>query len=131
MASYEEESHETFEDLAVQYNTGRGVTIGKGKDIVRSFRVGVMTKAGDLELSEWAERVKELIQQEGEQKLFDALHEWVSMYPFLHGKKNVELYALELHASRIFDNPAWVDYQAFNEKYHRSGSVKEETTSNV
>lgn len=28
-------------------------------------------------------------------------------------------YVLQLHAARIFDNPKWVDYTSFNEKYRK------------
>lgn len=32
-------------------------------------------------------------------------------------KQEIERNALELHAYRIFDNPLWVDFVPFNEKY--------------
>ena len=36
---------------------------------------------------------------------------------WLTNKPEVEIEALELHACRIFDNPLWVGYVEFNEKY--------------
>ena len=77
-----------------------------------------MTDVGDIELSRWRELVHDLIEKANEQALYAQLLKWVKeCCPFQHTKEEIETYALELHASRIFDNPQWAAYKEFNEKY--------------
>ena len=54
----------------------------------------------------------------GEEALYQALLAWVEAdTPWLHTKKERELYALELHSARIFELPEWVAKQEFEENY--------------
>jgi hypothetical protein len=49
---------------------------------------------------------------------YQALLAWVEAdTPWLHTKKERELYALELHSARIFELPEWVAKQEFEENY--------------
>lgn len=107
----------TFENLRSHYGTGESVTTGTGRDKIRSYRTGMETNIGDIELSLWIRLVKDLIEQSGEQELYEKLKEYVSKFGFVKTKDGLEEYALELFASRIFDNPEWVDYVPFNQKY--------------
>ena len=62
--------------------------------------------------------VRELIQEAGEEELFQQLLEWIrERILWLKTEKERENYALELHASRIFDKEEWVDFVPFNRKY--------------
>ena len=73
---------------------------------------------GDIEVTLWCELVRNLIEQYDEKKLFNHLKVWViKSNQWLTNKPEVEIEALELHACRIFDNPLWVGYVEFNEKY--------------
>ena len=76
-----------------------------------------MTGIGDLEFPVWETLVRDLIHRSGEDELLNSLIAWLEDAPWLRTKRDKELYALELHAGRIFDNPDWVDYAAFNRKY--------------
>ena len=77
-----------------------------------------MTDLGDLEISEWKRLIIALIEYHGEQELQHWLRDWIKAEdPCMHSNDEVETYALELHAARIFDDPAWVDYIPFNRKY--------------
>lgn len=109
----------TFENLEYKYGTGRSYTIsGTGRDRVLGYRCGVQTKLGDIELSEWMDLMRMVIEQAGEQKLHADLVQWESEHNYCRRKKaDLEQYALELHSSRIFDNPAWVDFIPFNARY--------------
>lgn len=108
-----------FSDLRVRYGTGRSIFVsGSGRDKKYRYRYGAMTDLGDLEISEWKSLMNALIDYHGERELQEQLRQWSKTEClFLHSKDEVEEYALELHASRIFDNPAWVDYIPFNRKY--------------
>ena len=50
-----------------------------------------------------------------EQKLFQWLLAWVSSnYAGICCSEDARIYALELHAARVFDDEGWCDYVAFN-----------------
>ena len=109
----------TFEDLRVHFFTGKAVLLsGSGRDKKYTYRSGVMTDVGDIELSRWRELVHGLIEKSHEQTLYEQLLKWVKdCCPFQHIKEEIETYALELHASRIFDDPQWAAYDVFNQQY--------------
>ena len=109
----------TFENLRVHFFTGRSILLsGSGRDKKYSYRSGVMTDVGDIELSRWCELVRGLIKKANEQALHEQLLKWVKdCCPFQHTREEIETYALELHASRIFDNPQWAAYNEFNRHY--------------
>lgn len=109
----------TFEDLSIHFFTGKAVLLsGTGRNKKYTYRNGVMTNVGDIELSRWRELVHELIEKAHEQKLHEQLLRWVKdCCPFQHTREEIKTYALELHASRIFDNPQWAAYDLFNQQY--------------
>lgn len=109
----------TFEDLSVHFFTGRSILLsGTGRDKKYSYRSGVMTDVGDIELSRWRELVHGLIEKAHEQTLHEQLLKWVKdCCPFQHTREEIETYALEIHASRLFDNPKWAAYDEFNRRY--------------
>ena len=109
----------TFEDLSVHFFTGRSILLsGTGRDKKCSYRSGVMTDVGDIELSRWRELVHGLIEKAHEQTLHEQLLKWVKdCCPFQHTREEIETYALEIHASRLFDNPKWAAYDEFNRRY--------------
>ena len=108
-----------FEDLRVHFFTGKAILLsGSGKDKKYTYRKGVMTDVGDIELSLWRELVHGLIEKAHEQVLYEQLLKWVKdCCPFQHTRVEIETYALELHASRIFDNPRWSAYDVFYQQY--------------
>ena len=110
----------SFEKLSKKYGTFRSYSNGTDRLGRKKFRsrVGVQTDYGDIEVTLWCELVRNLIEQHNEKKLFNHLKVWViKSNQWLTNKPEVEIEALELHACRIFDNPLWVDYVEFNEKY--------------
>lgn len=109
----------SFDDLRGHYGTGRSYTkSGEGRNRIIGYWSGMMCNAGDIELSQWYSLVKDAIDQAGEQKLFAQLLEFLGEDAYSkRSKRELEEYALELHASRIFDNEEWVCYVQFNQKY--------------
>ena len=108
----------SFSDLRVHFFTDVSVRrLGDQRSKSSGYRNGVMTGLGDLEFPVWETLVRDLIHRAGEDELLNSLIAWLEGTPWLHTKRDKELYALELHAARIFDNPNWVDYAAFNRKY--------------
>lgn len=109
----------TFENLRYQYGTGRAYTIsGTGRNRVTGYRVGVQTKLGDFEISEWMDLMQDLIEKSGEQALHAALIEWLSEHNYRKASKSdIAREAMELHSNRIFDREEWADFLPFNRRY--------------
>ena len=112
-------SETDFTDLCCHYQTGRSYTVsGEGKNRVYGYRNGIQCNLGDIEKSEWCQMVKDTIQSAGEQKLFKGLLRYLSDHNYAkESAKELEFKALLLHAARIFDNEAWVDFLHFNRKF--------------
>ena len=108
----------TFDDLAQQYDHLESRTqMENGRKVTR-FISYVHTCQGNVERSQWQSMVRELIREAGEEELFQQLLEWTrERIPWFKTEKELENYALELHASRIFDKEEWVDFVPFNRKY--------------
>lgn len=117
----------TFADLRLHFSTGRSfIKSGSGRDAVYGYRHGVMTDVGDIEESARAQLMMDLIKRSGEEGIQMQLRLWAKENcAWLHSKKEIEMYALELHSSRIFDNPQWVDYDLFNREYRPKAAGQE------
>ena len=109
----------SFSDIRVMTNTFSGKSIGERRNKKFIPRLGVLTKIGDIEVDVWCGLAEELIIRAGEEELLENLILYVKNLPWTHrdSKKEQRVRALQLHTSRIFDNPAWVSFIPFNEKW--------------
>lgn len=109
----------SFSDVSLHFWTGRAITErGIGGQKKSSYRTGVQTDIGDIEVTEWESLVAALIEEAGEQSLYDALVVWLREHNYAKEKeKDLRQKAYDLHASRIFDNELWVDFITFNERF--------------
>lgn len=113
------EKMDDFEALRVHYHTfcSRQIRM-EGRKKIFENRSGVKTDLGDLEMEEWLQMARKLIQDSGELQLQADLQEWVGEHMrWLHNETEREQYALKLHMDRIFDDREWVDYIPFNQRY--------------
>ena len=115
----------SFDDIRTHYRVGRKLSEGQGRYRKYSYWFGVQTNLGEIELSEWTALAWELIKRKGEQALFEQLFEFVKKSHGPNWKDDMKQYALELHCSRIFDRPGWVNYLPFNRRY-RPESIQTE-----
>lgn len=97
----------TPKDLHAHFSTGQSILLsGSGRDKKYGYRNGIQTDLGDIRDDVWRELVRELIVRCHEEILFNKLLEWVKEHTYwLRTKAELEQYALELYAARIFDNP--------------------------
>lgn len=110
----------TYETLRYRVGTFRYQTVGRDRLGYKkyAYRHGVETVVGDIERSLWQKLIYRLIEQHNEMALFNHLKVWYAKGAYyLHHKAELEQNTLESFSHRIFDNPEWVDYIAFNEKY--------------
>ena len=96
----------TFSDLRIHYYTGQSYLIsGEGRNKVFGYRHGVMTDIGDLTEDERARLAKRLIEQAGEQELYQQLLVWEKEHSHWKRKELAfELDVLSLHIARLPDN---------------------------
>ena len=120
----------TAGELRVMHYTGRSVSRGYGKDKVTSYRSGVQTELGDIELSQWQALMRDIIRRSGELELLEQLTEWeLETTPWIPTRSDAEQHALEGVPRRWFDNPSHRDFAAFNQKY-RPETLQQNQTNN-
>ena len=109
----------TYEDIRLMYHTGKLVRdYGSQDKKAGKYRIGVMTKLGDIEEKDWIRYAEELVRRNNEETLFKQLKSWYRQTtPWLRDEKDLHRYTLECFVARIFDNPGWVDYEAFNRRH--------------
>lgn len=109
----------TYEDIRLMYHTGKFIRDYSSQDKkAGKYRIGVMTKLGDIEEKDWIRYAEELVRRNNEETLFKQLKSWYRQTtPWLRDEKDLHRYTLECFVARIYDNPNWVDFVAFNERY--------------
>lgn len=109
----------TYEMIKFGTHTGRAFLINdRGFEKKYGYRHGVSTPIGDIEENLWYALMKELIDKNGDTKLFQQLLDWYQDSPVAgRTKKEKEHYVLEFFSNRIYDSVDWVDYVPFNQKY--------------
>lgn len=107
-----------FSSLRWNYGTGVDTSTGKGYYKNHSYRHGVMTELGDIEIQVWYQLMERLIESAGEQWLWDALLQWEKKYNYTKASAaKLRESALQLHSCRIFDDPEWVCFIPFNKQF--------------
>lgn len=109
----------TCDDLRVHYETGRSVHIsGTGKNRITKYYAGFQTNIGDIEVSMWEDLMRFLVTRLEEDALQDQLQQWIKDHcTWIHTSAEIEQEALQRHAMRFFDDPAWCGYINFNRRY--------------
>ena len=109
----------TYDDIRLMYHTGKFIRdYGSQDKKAGKYRIGVMTKLGDIEEKDWIRYAEELVRRNREEDLFKQLKSWYRQTtPWLRDEKDLHRYSLECFVARIFDNPNWVDYEAFNRRH--------------
>lgn len=116
----------SYEDLKFGHYTGRAILLSSsGRDKKYTYRNGISTKLGDIEESVWCEAMMHLIERSGELGLLQSMTEWVTNNaPWLRTDKERHKEAVILMSCRIFDDPKWVGYAEFNQKYRSDYLLK-------
>ena len=107
----------TFEDIRWQYGVFHCNSTGAGRDKKYFPWRGAKTKLGEIEEHDWCQLAEAVIEQAGETDLLKQLIQWCTEHNFTgDSAAEIRKEALQLHTSRIFDNPQWVGYLPFNKR---------------
>lgn len=109
----------TFDDIRDMYGVFRSESTGYGRNKTYTTRSGVQTKIGNIRTDIWCLLAEQLIERAGEEDIQNRLVEFVNLMPFMQksSKSDRKLKSLQLHISRIFDEPSWVAFIPFNESF--------------
>ena len=99
----------TYDDIRLMYHTGKFIRdYGSQDKKAGKYRIGVMTKLGDIEEKDWIRYAEELVRRNNEETLFKQLKSWYRQTtPWLRDEKDLHRYTLECFVARIYDNPDW------------------------
>lgn len=106
------------ENIRWQIATGVSLSSKRGRKQSNSYRFGVLTDLGDIEISQWRQLAETLVERQGEQWLVDALIEWGLAHNYTKSTLDeIRLDALKDYINGLYDRPEWVDYIPFNRQH--------------
>lgn len=108
----------TFADLRWKYSTGETYTKKRGGKNFEYYIPGVMTEIGDIRRDVWEQLMYDLIVRSGEEELYRQMYAWFKdgvMY--YSSEAETKKIVLRSYSLRLFDDPEWCNYIAFNKKY--------------
>lgn len=113
-------AHLKPEDLAWIYATGQGQTTGAGRNKQHSYRQGVQTPVGDIELSVWIKAAEYIVERDGLQEELEHLRPYAIDYGggSILSKQISHASLLDMCLSAIYRNPVWVSFVPYNRQYH-------------
>lgn len=108
-------------DLRYRFGTGQAISTGSGRDKKYTYRTGVMTPLGDIEISVWLEAAEYLVEEYGLQEELEHLKPY-ARFPLDRGTPAAQREAradiLDACLSQLYRDPQWVKFLEYNQKYH-------------
>ena len=106
-------------DLHWIHCTGKGLTIGSGRNKKHFFRRGIQTPIGDIELSVWIKAAEYIVERDGLQEELEQLLSFASAsIGSSCSRELIHARHLDMCLSKIYRNPSWVGFIPYNERYH-------------
>lgn len=110
-------------DLKIKYRTGRAVRnkivsgTGTKDKYENKYEGSVVTESGTMSQSEWENAIEKRIVELKEEHIVESLIEYaLEECAWIHTREGARNYALDLYASRIWENENWVGYDMFRKK---------------
>ncbi len=113
----------TYDDIRWQCGTGVSITRGTGRNKTYSYRQGVLTKLGDMEVSVWEKIAYHLVEANDDlyhlQCLSEMLrkHDYGGHYARATGKTELRRDALRHCVAQMHNNPQWASFMEYNQTY--------------
>lgn len=113
-------SHLKAEDLSWQYATGQDSVIGYGRNKQHSYRNGVQTPLGDIEISVWIKAAEHIVERDHLNEELERLRPYTIAFGSgsTFNKQLAHALHLDMCLSAIYRNPAWGSFISYNRQYH-------------
>ncbi len=110
----------TADELRWMYATGRSRSTGSGRNKTHSYRSGVQTPIGDIELSVWIKAAEHIVERDGLRDELERLRSYAVGYGSgsAYSKQLTHAGHLSMCLSAIYRNPAWESFVPYNRQYH-------------
>lgn len=118
----------TGQDLRLQHWTGQaGHTFRRGEK-VPTYRTGIMTPAGDIEIGVWLQAAEAIVARDHLQEEVKQITPYVE-FPgdrqTATQQQDLKVKALNAVLSGLYQDPQWVHFEEYNSKYHPTSGVIE------
>ena len=119
-----------MKNLRCKYKTGRSkryLEITSSKDKVRyTYEISVVTECGEFKENEWIRLVETQAKELLETNILELLKHYNSKeLAWINTDEEAYDYALELYASRIWENKQWVGYEEFNNLLNKNQIIEQ------
>lgn len=106
-------------DLAWCFCTGRGTTSKTNRGRVHTYRIGIQTPLGDMDLPIWIQAAEYLVMREGLQEDLEHLRAFpVTPAQNAYPQELAYCKRLEFCLERGYQNPHWSGFFPYNRLYH-------------
>lgn len=113
-------SHLKAEDLSWQHATGQDMIIGSGRTKQHSYRNGVQTPIGDIEIAVWIKAAEYIVERDQLQEELERLRPY--RIDFGSGSAFAKQVTHGMHLNMCLDaiyrNPTWASFIPYNQLYH-------------
>lgn len=119
-----------MKNLRCKYRIGRSkrivqVTATKDK-VSHIYENLVITDHGNYSEKEWFGLVEKQAKELFEENILELLKQYsLKELAWINTDEEAHKYALELYASRIWDNESWVGYDEFNMQLHKKEHIEQ------
>lgn len=119
-----------MKNLRCKYRIGRSkriVQVTATKDKVSyTYEISVVTDHGSYSEKEWFGLVEKQAKELFEENILELLKQHsLKELAWINTDEEAYKYALELYASRIWENESWVGYEEFNIQLHKKEHVEQ------
>lgn len=119
-----------MKNLRCKYRIGRSkriVQVTATKDKVSyTYEISVVTDHGNYSEKEWFGLVEKQAKELFEENILELLKQHsLKELAWINTDEEAYKYALELYASRIWENKDWVGYEEFNIQLHKKEHVEQ------
>lgn len=105
-----------FNNLTIKYGICRSIS-------KQEYYKGLLTETGILSEAEWMKQAEKLIKKYNEAHITECLEKYYKetcMWLKNATNENIRFQAINAHMRRLFENPNWVGYIDFKNKYLES-----------
>ena len=111
----------TAPDIRLRFWTGQAGHAFKRGEKITTYRTGIMTPLGDIEVSVWIQAAEALVEREHLQEEVEHITPYIEFpgdQQTAIRRQDLKIRALDAVLSGLYRNPEWVRFVEYNAKYH-------------